>query len=101
MASLYLTNKYLITIVAGQEVSAGARLPYLSDEIPKAESLLSCFESYVEALLEWVRQSSEILSQCHKYVSIYDPLLRRLFEASGSIKSELCRYRLFGRYEND
>ena len=44
MVSLNFVNKFLTALVTGQEVRAGAQFPYLSDEISKVESLLSCFE---------------------------------------------------------
>ena len=101
MVSLSYLPKFLTALVTGQENPVGAQLPCFPDEVLKVESLLACFESYEEALLDWVRQSHEASTQWHEYASIYDPLSRRLFEVSGRTKSELCRRRLFGCYESN
>ena len=67
----------------------------------KAESLLRSFDKIEEALLDWVRLRADNSAQWHKYVSSYDPLVPRLFEASDRIKSELRRRRLFSCFESD
>ena len=41
MVSLFLVTKLLTALVTGQEVSAGAQLPFLPDEISTEESFLS------------------------------------------------------------
>ena len=101
VVSLYFITKFLTALVTGQGVPAGAQLPWLPDEISKAESLLACFESHEEALLDWARHRREASARWHKYASCYDPLVRRLFEASERIKSEQCQRRLFGCYESN
>ena len=50
-------------LFTGQVVSAGDHLPWLPDEISKAESFLSCLESHEEVLRDWVRQRSEVSAQ--------------------------------------
>ena len=51
----------------------------------KAESLMTCFESHEEALLDWARQRRDASAQWHKYANSYVPLVQCLFEASGRI----------------
>ena len=63
--------------------------------------MLTCFESHEEALFDWVRQRHDAWAQWQKYASSRDPLVRRLFDASGRIKSQLCRRRLFGCFESN
>ena len=89
MVSLYFATRFLTALVTGQGDPAGGKFPWLPDEMSKAESLLSCFESHEEAFLDWVRQRRDASAQWHKYAGSYDLLVRRLFEASGRIKSEL------------
>ena len=77
-----------------------AQMPWFLDEISKVEALLACFESHEDVLLDWDHQRRDASAQWHKYASSYNPLIRRLFEASGRIKSKLFRRRLFGSYES-
>ena len=67
----------------------------------KAESVLSSFEQHEEALLIWIRQRADASAQWHKYASTFDPLVRRLFEASSRIKLELRLRRLFVCFDSD
>ena len=76
-------------------------MPCFTYEISKAELFLACLESHEDALLDRVRQRREAWAQWYKYASSYEQLVWRLFEASGRIKSELCRGRLFGCFESD
>ena len=99
--SLFFITKFLTALVTSQESPAGAQFPCFPDETSKVESLLTCFESHEEALLDWVLQRLDSSVRWHKYASSYDALVRRLFEASGRINSELCRRRLFGCYESN
>ena len=69
MVSLYFTNRVLITIVLNQEISTGAQLSYLPDEISKADSFLYSVESHEEALLDWTRQRNETSAKLHKNAS--------------------------------
>ena len=101
MVSLFFVTKFLKALLTDQKSPAGAQLPCFPEEISKEESLLACFESHEEALLDWVCERREASAQWDKYASRCDPLVRRLFEASGRIKSELCRCRLFGCYESN
>ena len=61
----------------------------------------SPFEQHKEALLDWVRMRAETSAKWHKYAIRHDPLVRRFFEASDHVKSELRRHRLFGCFERD
>ena len=94
-------TRFLTALVTNQEVSTGAQLPWLPDEISKAESLQACFESHEEALVDWVRQFRDASAQWHKYASSYESLVRSLFEASGRIKSESYQRRIFGCFKGN
>ena len=58
MVYLFFVTKLLTAALTDQEVPAGAHLTCLTDEISKEESLLACFESHKEALLNCVRLHS-------------------------------------------
>ena len=53
VVSLYFVTRFLTVLVIGREVPAGAQLPWLPDYVSEADSLLACFESHEEALLDW------------------------------------------------
>ena len=101
MVSLFFVNKRLTALVTGQKVPAGAQLQWLPDEVSKAESLLSSFEQHEESLLDSVRLRTDTSVKWHKYANSYDPPVRRLFEASDSVKSEIRRRRLFGCFDSN
>ena len=101
MVTLVFVTKFFTVLVSGQEILVGAQLPCSTDEISKAESKLHSFELHEEALLDWVNQHCEASAQWHKYSSSYYPLIRRLLEAPGHIKPELCRHCLLSFYESD
>ena len=52
MISLFYTKKYPTAIVSGHKVPAGSQLPWLLDEVSKAESLVYSFKQHEEALLD-------------------------------------------------
>ena len=59
MVSLFFVTKFSIALVTGQENLAGSQFPCFHYEISKAESLLACFESNEESLLDWAHQHHE------------------------------------------
>ena len=101
MVSLFFVNKFLTALVTGKEVPNEAQLPWIPYEISKVELFLSSFEKHEQALLDWMHQRTDDSAQWHKYASSFGLPVRRLFEASGRIKSELRRRRLFDCFESD
>ena len=100
MVSSFFVNKLLATLITGQGVPAVIKLPWIPDEVRKVESLLPSFEQHEEALPHWIRHHVDASAQCHKYARSFSPLVWRLFEASGRIKSELHRHCLLGCFES-
>ena len=82
IVSLYFVKNFLKALVTGHKAPAGAQLPCLSNEISKEKSLISCFESHEEALLDWVCQQSETSARMNLYASSCDSIFQRLFKAS-------------------
>ena len=61
--SLFFVTIVLTTHVTGQPNPDGDQLLCFPDEISKEESLLTCFKSYKEALLDRARQRREATAQ--------------------------------------
>ena len=90
MVSLFFVRNFLTGLVTGQEILARVQLTWLPEEVLHSELLLSSFEKHGEALLDLVLSRVDNSAKCDKYASGYDPLVRRMFEASNRIKSKLC-----------
>ena len=78
MVSLFYVTKFLTALFTSQENPAGAQLLCFPDEISKVKSLLACFESHEEELVDMIRQRREASAQWHKYASSYDPAVPAL-----------------------
>ena len=63
MFSLFLVNKLVLSLITTQESSSEAQLTCFLDDILKAKSFISCFESHEEALLYCVPQRSEAVAR--------------------------------------
>ena len=76
MVSLFYVNKFLAALATDQEIPTGAQLPWIPDEISKAELLISSFERHEEVLLYCMRLHAEASVQWHKYAGRFNPLAR-------------------------